>query len=107
MTRIKAAAPDVLITWSTGTPFGTLLHGINDVGIDVPVSSTNANQTYAQMKAYAAFLPKELYFPTTLSVVPSSEAPAPVRKRRTSTFRAFAKAECVQTWLITWSGIRR
>jgi branched-chain amino acid transport system substrate-binding protein len=92
MTRIKAAAPDVLITWSTGTPFGTLLHGINDVGIDVPVSSTNANQTYAQMKAYAAFLPKELYFPTTLSVVPSSEAPAPVRRAQDVYFSSFRQS---------------
>jgi branched-chain amino acid transport system substrate-binding protein len=92
MTRIKAAAPDVLITWSTGTPFGTLLHGINDVGIDVPVSSTNANQTYAQMKAYAAFLPKQLYFPTTLSVVPSSEAPAPVRSAQDVYFSSFRQS---------------
>ena len=92
MTRIKASAPDVLITWSTGTPFGTLLHGINDVGIDVPVSSTNANQTYAQMKAYAAFLPKELYFPTTLSVVPSSEAPAPVRRAQDVYFSTFRQS---------------
>jgi branched-chain amino acid transport system substrate-binding protein len=92
MTRIKAAAPDVLITWSTGTPFGTLLHGINDVGIDVPVSSTNANQTYAQMKAYAAFLPKQLYFPTTLSVVPSSEAPAQVRKAQDVYFSSFRQS---------------
>jgi branched-chain amino acid transport system substrate-binding protein len=92
MARIKAASPDVLVTWSTGTPFGTLLHGINDVGIDVPISSTNANQTYAQMKAYAAFLPKELYFPTTLSIAQSSEAPAPVRKAQDVYFSAFRQS---------------
>jgi branched-chain amino acid transport system substrate-binding protein len=89
MTRIKAAAPDALITWSTGTPFGTLLHGINDVGMDVPVSSTSGNQTYAQMKAYAAFLPKELYFPTTLSIVQSPEASAPVRRAQDLYFSTF------------------
>jgi branched-chain amino acid transport system substrate-binding protein len=92
MARIKAASPDVLLTWSTGTPFGTLLHGINDVGIAVPVSSTNANQTYAQMKAYAAFLPKELYFPTTLSIAQSSDAPAPVRKAQDVYFSAFRES---------------
>jgi phenylpropionate dioxygenase-like ring-hydroxylating dioxygenase large terminal subunit len=48
MSRIKAAAPDVVLTWSTGTPFGTLLHGISDVGIDVPIAAVSSNQTYAQ-----------------------------------------------------------
>lgn len=89
MARIKAASPDVLITWSTGTPFGTLLHGINDAGIEVPVSSTSGDQIYAQMKAYGSFLPKELYFPTTMSVVPSSEAPAPVRRAQDLYFSSF------------------
>ena len=92
MARIKAASPDVLITWSTGTPFGTLLHGINDAGVEVPVSSTSGDQIYAQMKAYGSFLPKELYFPTTLSVVPSTDAPAPVRKAQDLYFSSFRQS---------------
>ena len=62
-----------MITWSTGTPFGTLIHGLTDAGVEVPVSSTNGNQTFAQMKAYAGFLPKQLFFPSTLAITPSEQ----------------------------------
>ena len=64
MARIKATNPQALVAWATGTPFGTLLRGANDAGLDVPIVTTPGNMTYAQMKAYAAFLPKELYIPT-------------------------------------------
>jgi len=41
MTRIKEAAPNVLIAWATGGPAGTLLRNERDAGIDVPtVTST-------------------------------------------------------------------
>jgi branched-chain amino acid transport system substrate-binding protein len=69
--RIKAARPQVLIAWATGTPFGTALRAINDVGLDVPVMTTNGNLTYAQMRQYKNFLPKELYFPAVAAVVPN------------------------------------
>jgi branched-chain amino acid transport system substrate-binding protein len=36
---------------------------IHDAGLEIPVATTNGNQTYAQMAQYAAFLPKELYIP--------------------------------------------
>jgi branched-chain amino acid transport system substrate-binding protein len=36
---------------------------IHDAGLELPVATTNGNQTYAQMAQYAAFLPKELYIP--------------------------------------------
>ena len=32
MAHIKASDPDLLIAWTTGTSFGTLLHGIHDAG---------------------------------------------------------------------------
>ncbi len=62
VSRIKAAAPQALIIWATGTPFGTALHGLRDVGLEIPVAASNANMVYAQMKQYADFLPKEIYF---------------------------------------------
>lgn len=74
MARIKAAKPDVLITFSTGTPFGTLLHGINDAGLDVPVYGSGGNMSYAQMKQYKAFLPKELYLNAARGVTPDPSA---------------------------------
>ena len=61
--RLKGANPDVLVAWSTGGPIGTVFKAIHDAGIELPVATTNGNQTYAQMAQYAAFLPKELYIP--------------------------------------------
>lgn len=60
--RIKAANPQVLVSWASGTPFGTILHGILDAGIDVPVTTPSSNMSYSQMTQYATMLPKELYF---------------------------------------------
>ena len=66
--RIKAADPQALIAWSTGTPIATVFKGIIQAGLDVPVGTTNGNMTYAQMTQYAAFLPQQLYIPTSQSV---------------------------------------
>lgn len=60
--RIRAAKPDLLIVWSTGTPAGTVFRGIQEAGLNLPVLTTGGNLTYVQMKQYAQFTPKELYF---------------------------------------------
>ena len=59
--RIKAAAPQAFVAWTTGTPLATVLKGIIQAGLDLPVGTSYGNQTLAQMKQYADFLPKELY----------------------------------------------
>jgi len=60
--HIKAADPQALVAWATGTPAGTLFHGIFDAGLVVPTLTSPGNLNYPQMKQYAAFLPKELLF---------------------------------------------
>ncbi|MBV9440827.1 MAG: ABC transporter substrate-binding protein, partial [Candidatus Eremiobacteraeota bacterium] len=60
--RIKGANPQVLVAWTTGTPFGTVLRDVNGAGLDIPIGAGNGNIIYAQMKQYTKFLPKELYF---------------------------------------------
>lgn len=62
MSHVKAVKPDALLTSATGTPFATILHGIQDVGLDLPVFANGSNMTFTQMTQYAAFLPAELYF---------------------------------------------
>jgi branched-chain amino acid transport system substrate-binding protein len=49
---------------------GTVLRSAQDVGLDVPFMIPNSNATYAQMKQYAAFLPKEMYFPNQTLTAP-------------------------------------
>ncbi len=60
--QIRAANPDALIVWTSGSPMGTVLKGIVQGGLDVPVGTTDANMTYAQMRQYAAFLPTEMLY---------------------------------------------
>ncbi len=66
MARIKAANPDLLIAWTTGPPVGTVFANIQQSGLDVPVVTSASNQTYQQMKQYAALLPKRLLFSSYL-----------------------------------------
>jgi branched-chain amino acid transport system substrate-binding protein len=89
MARIKASNPQVLVTWSTGTPFGTLLHGIIDAGLDVPVVSSSGNELRGQMTAYAGIVPKELLFPGPLAITPPASERGPVRNAQDVYFRAF------------------
>jgi len=61
--KIKSAKPQMLIVWTTGTPFGTVLRNIRDVGLDIPIVTNSGNMSITQMKQYASFAPAELYFP--------------------------------------------
>ena len=62
--QVKAAKPQAFIAWSTGTPIATIFKGMVQAGLDVPTATTDGNMTYAQMTAYADFLPKQLYIPS-------------------------------------------
>ena len=61
--NVKAANPQAFIAWSTGSPIATIFRGMVQAGLDVPMATTDGNMTYAQMKQYASFLPKQLYIP--------------------------------------------
>jgi branched-chain amino acid transport system substrate-binding protein len=87
MARIKASGADALIAWSTGPPIATVLRSYSDVGVTLPIVIGNGNITFAQMKAYAGILPKELYFPGFAALVPD-QLPAGVLKRRAREFTA-------------------
>ena len=62
MEQIKAAGAQALIVWTSGSPFGAVLNGAKQSGLDIPLATTDANMTYAQMRQYAAFLPKEALY---------------------------------------------
>ncbi|HTQ75118.1 MAG TPA: ABC transporter substrate-binding protein [Burkholderiales bacterium] len=64
--NVKAANPQAFIAWSTGAPIATVFKGIVQAGLDVPTATTDGNMTYAQMKNYADFLPKQLYIASAL-----------------------------------------
>ena len=89
--RVKAAKPQAFIAWSTGAPIATIFKGIVQAGLEVPVATTDGNMTYAQMKQYAAFLPKQLYFPSAAWAArgPGVEVPASVAKAQDEFYAAY------------------
>lgn len=92
MAKIKAADPDLLIAWTTGTSFGTLLHGIHDAGIAAPIVAGSANMIEAQLRGYGDLLPAELYFPAARGMELDAGAPPAVRAAQTTYFAVLKKA---------------
>jgi branched-chain amino acid transport system substrate-binding protein len=68
ISRIKAAGPQALVVWTSGTPFGTISSGVTQVGLTAPVIALGSNASFAEMKQFASVLPHELYFTATLPV---------------------------------------
>jgi branched-chain amino acid transport system substrate-binding protein len=87
--RIKAADPQAMIGWSAGTPTGTLLRGLHDAGLDIPVSCGNGNMVYSQLALYASFLPTQLYFPGRRSLVQDPNAPPAIKAAQSRYFDAY------------------
>jgi branched-chain amino acid transport system substrate-binding protein len=64
LSKIKATNPQALVIWTTGTPLGTVLKGMQELGMDnLPTMTTNGNASYAELQRLAAELPGQLYFP--------------------------------------------
>ena len=90
--RLKAANPDILLTFTVGPSFGTVLRGIHDAGWEIPVYGSGGNFTYAQMAQYAAFLPKELLLNGARGIVPEPGTRGPVRRAQDAYFAAMKAA---------------
>jgi branched-chain amino acid transport system substrate-binding protein len=91
--RIKSANPQAIIVWTPGTPFGTALHGLQDIGLDVPVMTSSANMVIGQLKSLATIMPKDLFFQGVpfIEGVPHDKPSAPLQ-----TFSAAIKAAGMQ-----------
>jgi len=92
--RIKTASPQALIAWSTGAPIATVFKAVLEADLNVPVGTTNGNQTYAQMTQYKDFLPKDLYIPTSVFLPHQGmfQLDAEVEEAQRKFYAAFAAA---------------
>jgi branched-chain amino acid transport system substrate-binding protein len=63
--RISQSKPQAIIAWTTGAPVATIFKGLIQAGIDLPITTTNGNQTNAEMTQFADFLPKQLFIPSS------------------------------------------
>jgi branched-chain amino acid transport system substrate-binding protein len=86
--KLKAAQPDAIVAWVTGTAAGTVLHGVHDAGIDVPVMLSPGNMTGAFVKQYGTVLSDKMYLPITAFYGGTNGVPAATR----NAMNAFADA---------------
>ncbi|MGA2395860.1 MAG: ABC transporter substrate-binding protein [Candidatus Lustribacter sp.] len=87
--RIKSSGAQALIAWTVGGALATIFNGLQSAGVDLPVLATPGNMTYAQMKQYAGFLPKELYFPGSASFAPEQLPNGPEKRAVNAYLDAF------------------
>lgn len=75
MSVIKAANPQAVIIWTTGTPFGVVLQAMSSLGMqNVPTVTTDGNAVYSELTHLSSsILPKTLYFPTGALYLPPSD----------------------------------
>jgi branched-chain amino acid transport system substrate-binding protein len=64
--RIKQSGAQAIIAWTTGAPAATVLRGMIEDGLDIPVAPTSGNQTFAAMHQWKSFLPKHLVLASAL-----------------------------------------
>jgi branched-chain amino acid transport system substrate-binding protein len=72
LAHIKSSDAQVLIIGTAGTPTGTIMRGITEVGLTLPVGINYGNATRPQMTQLAPYLPKELYFFGTAFLSPAT-----------------------------------
>jgi branched-chain amino acid transport system substrate-binding protein len=71
--RIRSSGAQMVIVWATGTPFGTVLRGMRDSGLTLPIVSSQGNMIYSQLESYRSILPAgTVYFPGIPVVVPEA-----------------------------------
>ena len=82
LVKIQAAQPQVIIAWATGTPMGTLLRGIQENALALPILMNNANALAVQMKTFASILPPQLYSYGPAYMLASSNVPRATEPER-------------------------
>lgn len=92
MSRIKASPAQALITFSSGAPFGTVLHGFKDAGLQIPVLTSPASLNIDLMHRLAQFLPPELLIAGVPSDAPSVVTGGPLKAQIAQFDATFAKA---------------
>jgi branched-chain amino acid transport system substrate-binding protein len=95
LARINASNAQVVLVLVSGTPFGTVLRGMHDAGMDLPVFASPANMNRAQLASYASFLPSSLTF--LGSAYQARDQEPKLRRATTAFYDAFKRANLVPT----------
>lgn len=62
---ISSAQPQALVVWSSGAAAGVAFKGAKEMGLQLPVGTTDANLTYSFLKRVKDYLPETLLIPST------------------------------------------
>ena len=60
--RVAAAHPQAIIAWTTGTAMGTVLRGLKQSNVDLPLATSTGNLLYSFMHRFKEVLPTRLIF---------------------------------------------
>lgn len=108
ISRIKASGAQALIAWGTGTPIGTVFHGIIDAGLEIPVGMSAGNCIFPLLKQFGGFVPKQLIAAGFAAVAYEGLPEGPVKqaaRQYTSAFKAIGvKADASE--VIGWDPAR-
>ena len=64
LSQIKASNPQAVIVWTTGTPLGTVLSGMQQLDMSsLPTMTTNGNASVSELQRLSGEVPAQLYFP--------------------------------------------
>ena len=88
LSRLRAAGADAVFVGTTGTGYGTVLHGISDLGWDVPTMTNAGNIIREQIDQYKNFLPKQVYFTGARFMSHAITSSGPVRDAQTLFYNA-------------------
>lgn len=63
--KLAAGKPQALVVWASGSAAAVAFKGIRQMGLHLPVATTNANLTYTFLQRTGANLPETLLIPAT------------------------------------------
>jgi len=71
LTRIGNSGAQAIVAWESGSPFGTVIRGVRDAGLKLPVVTTPANLVYRQFEGLRNMMPAgPVWIPGIPSMVP-------------------------------------
>ncbi len=106
MSVIKAAKPQALIVWTTGTPVGTVFQAMSSLGMsNLPTVTTDGNAAYSELTHFSSILPKTLYFPTGALYLPPADIANAAVKAKVQAFDTVVQAaggHPGDAWGLSW-----
>ncbi len=87
--KIKAAAPDALLSTTVGTATGTVFHALKDEGLDLPVITNLGNLQHVQLAGLTGVIPDQMYFTAPRFIARDVSGNGPVRDAQLEFYRAF------------------